>query len=613
MKKKSFLSLFRLNAVLPLGLGLFVLIVYVQFFLDWHLRFIVERVGTYLVGAEVDVGHLRTRFLRSSLKVKSFAITDPHRLTHNWVEFQEFHVRFSWDGLLRGKMVIPLWEVRGLAFNKARLKHGKVPKHSLGSFLSRSEKALSKQVGAQLKKNPQQNHSSLGDVFSLIKGEDVFEKVSSQLLSKKKVENLEQDINLLDKKWKERIQKLPQESDLKQLYREVKSVNFSNLLQLPKALSKLERILKKGKKKYDLIANAQKDLQKDMSGAHRDLTQVKRWVEQDLKALKSRWQSPKWSAEHLSQQMLMTYLQPYKTKWMPYYQKFQPYLPPFSSRTKASNVTKAKGDKDTSNSKPTRTYPLHRGTLYEFGHPKAYPLLWIQSLKLGLNREDSFKGEIRHISSDFQALGKPLTLSLEGKKLSLPVGSFRMVLAFDPRGESYDSKGSLTLADWQMGENILLSSQDLKLGWKRAKSQLQLDFTMWGSSLNLRGKQTFKSVDYQVHAKDPFLKDFLLSTLKSLPELHMSFQVKGEMDSPHLWVNSNLGRALEKAFVKKIRKEFKKRELRLRRHIEQEVTKNKKQMEQSLGAFHNKHRKEVDRLRRRWDKFLKENSKKLKL
>ena len=621
---RFFLSLLRFNAILPLGMILFILVIYIHFFLDWHLRFVVERMGTYLVGAEVDVGHLRTRFLQSSLKVQSFTITNPHRPTYNWVEFKTFHIRFSWDGLLRGKVVIPLWEIGGLAFNKVRSQPGKVPKNSLVSFLSRSGKALSKKVDHQLKKNPRQNQSSLGDVFSLIQGEDIFKKIAPQLVSKKKIETLEKDISQLDKKWKERIHKLPKESEIKQLYKEAKSISFSNLLQLPQSISRLEKVLKKGKEKYRLITDAQKHLREDLSRAHKDVTQVTQWVEEDLKILKKRWQFPRWSAKHLSQQMLMTYLEPYKTKYLPYYKKLQPYFPPLFHKEKMkekgeahrkTNEADAKDSEKGNKSNPPspRTYPISRGTLYEFGRVRAYPLLWIQNLRLGLDRGDVLKGKIHHISSDFRALGEPVTLNLKGEGLSFPVKSFHWDLAFDPKGESYHSKGSLNIADWQMGEQTLFSSRDFKLGWKKARSRLRLNFMVLGSTLNFQGKQTFRSVDYHVNAQDPFLRDFLLSTLKSLPELYMDFQVEGEMEAPRLSVQSNLGRALERAFVKRIQEEVRKKELQLKKQIEKEMANYKQKIDQNLKDFRNKYQKEVDRLRQRWDGFLKENSKKLKL
>ena len=622
---RSFGSLFRFRGfrALVLLFGVFLLFsVYIYFFLDIHLRWGVEKVGSYLVGAEVRVGHLRTRFWQSSLKLQSFTITNPYRLTHNWVELQELHLRFSWEGLLRGKALIPLWEVKGLAFNRVRSRPGKkAPSSWISLGGSESGRLTSERVlplqGEQLEQREEleqreqfeqggEGDISLEDVFSLLSGGEggVLESFSSRLTAGKKIQKLEKDLLHLHGKWDRRIQNLPQEGDLKKLYEEVRAINFSNLLKLPEALSKLEKILKKGKKKYELIKGVEQDLQRDLRNIHEGLSQANQWVKKDLKAVREGWKFFRGSARNLSQQMLRTCLQPYGKKWGLYYQKLQPYLPSSSSGF-------------------LRVYPTRRGKLYEFASSaKSYhPFLWIQTLKLGLDREDPFSGEVRHLSSNFKALGKPFTLNFKGEDLGaeFPLESFRVYMAFDPSregdpgGEGYDGKGSLNISQWQMGEHFLFSTPDLKLGWKRATSQLQMDFTLSDLVWNLQGKQTFKSLEYDVQAKDPFLKDFLLSLLQSLPELYIHFQVKGEMENPQLSVDSNLGDALEKALIQKVQKRLKEKERQLKQQIEKEMAQSREEIERSLKILRRRYGEKVRSLRHHWDTFIKENSGKIKL
>ena len=635
IKSKSFGSPLRFGAfkALTLLFGVFLLFfVYIHFFLDVHLRWVVEKMGTYLVGAEVRVEHLHTRFLQSSLKLQSFAITNPYRLTHYWVEFQELHLRFSWEGLLRGKALIPLWEVKGLAFNRLRSKPGKKAssswvslggagqgvqgqgpeqKQKSGQGVQGQGRPLEKALSLQgVQREQGDGDTSLEDVFSFLKGGegDVLESLSSRLTAGKKIQKLEKDILHLHRKWDRRIQNLPEEGELKKLYEEVRAIDFSNLLKLPEALSKLEKILKKGKKKYDLIKGAEQDLQRDLRSIRKNLSQASQWVEEDLKILREGWKPFQGTTRLLSREMLRAWLRPYREKWGPYYQKLQPYLP--GSLSSSSGFL--------------RVYSTHRGNLYEFGSSaKSYPLLWIQTLKLGGDRKDPFRGEVRHLSSNFRALGKPLTLSFKGEDLGadFPLEGFHVSMAFkpppkgDPRGEGevYDGKGSLSLSQWQMGEHFLFSTPDLKLGWKRATSQLQMDFTFLDSVWNLQGKQTFKSLEYDVQTKDPLLKDFLFSLLQSLPELYIHFQVKGEVENPQLSVNSNLGDALEKALVKKVQKRLKEKERQLKQQMEKEMTQSQKQIDQSLKSLRGSYGEKVRLLRRHWDTFLKENSGKLGL
>ncbi|NJM09721.1 MAG: hypothetical protein HC883_02150 [Bdellovibrionaceae bacterium] len=63
----------------------------------------IEYVGTQVNGAEVNVGHLNTSFLRASLEIGGIEVTDKNKPERNLVEVGSIKFKMLWDALLRAK------------------------------------------------------------------------------------------------------------------------------------------------------------------------------------------------------------------------------------------------------------------------------------------------------------------------------------------------------------------------------------------------------------------------------------------------------------------------------------------------------------------------------
>ncbi len=132
-------------------------------FFDRLLRWGLIHAGEAAAGARVEIGAVRTRFLKGTLVVRDVAVADQHEPMKNLFQFDEAELGFSPGAALRAKVVIPTAALRGLQLGTTRKTSGALPLRRPGKLermiekqLAPAEKRLSldaskaKRVAAQL-------------------------------------------------------------------------------------------------------------------------------------------------------------------------------------------------------------------------------------------------------------------------------------------------------------------------------------------------------------------------------------------------------------------------------------------------------------------------------
>lgn len=96
------------------------------FLLDWRLKSYLERYGTLLNGAEVNIGALSFSLFRGKVSLQGIQITHHTRSTNNLLEIDEISFDFERAALFSRRLVISQMKIEGIRLNKPREQSGYV-------------------------------------------------------------------------------------------------------------------------------------------------------------------------------------------------------------------------------------------------------------------------------------------------------------------------------------------------------------------------------------------------------------------------------------------------------------------------------------------------------
>jgi uncharacterized protein (TIGR03545 family) len=109
-----------------LGGGIFLWAI-VFFFFDPALKYGLIKAGEKAAGARVEIGSLKSHWLRGSLEIHGIAVADRAEPMKNVVEFSRAAFRLDVGALLRGKAVVREAALEGLRLGTPRTRSGSLP------------------------------------------------------------------------------------------------------------------------------------------------------------------------------------------------------------------------------------------------------------------------------------------------------------------------------------------------------------------------------------------------------------------------------------------------------------------------------------------------------
>lgn len=124
------MRLIRWRALPVLALVVGLVVVVPMLFAGRAVRVGVERTGTHLVGAKVDLAEAAVSFVDGSIGLRGLQVTNPGRPMTNLLEAAELELDIRVLPLLERKVVLDTVAVRGLRFNTPRATSGAIERPS---------------------------------------------------------------------------------------------------------------------------------------------------------------------------------------------------------------------------------------------------------------------------------------------------------------------------------------------------------------------------------------------------------------------------------------------------------------------------------------------------
>lgn len=602
-KKKK--GIVRWGAVVPFAILCLIVGLYFHFFFDLQLRKGLEWAGYKVMGVEINIANLETSFFNASFRMRGLEITDSETPSQDSIKIGDIRFGMLWDALLRAKIVVNEAAVEQIEFAVPRKTPGKVkppePPAQGPGFMAQQAEKLKQEALQQAEKGNEEN--VLGDVIALLGGGDAnaqLDKLQASLPSKEMLNKFETDLKAKQKVWDEKIKALPQGKEIQALgdrLNKVKYKDFKNPQEVQQSLQELDGIFKDADAKYKQIQSTANDLNGDFKQTDAQYKALEAQIKTDIKELETHFRIPKIDAKSLSRAVFKKYLSPYLDKANRYKALAQDYLPPKFTRKKDKSA-----DDD-----QIQPHPRATGTTYEFGRPNSYPLVWIKRVGVSSQAGTSpyagnIKGEILDITTHQRLIGKPTIARIEGNFPSREINDMKLQISLDNTKEDSLIAYVAGVGSYALAGKELVDTPDVQIAFNKAYGSVKMDGSLTGLKLfTMNLENRFSKLDYKIAAKNEIADSILKAVFAGIPVVTLDAKAQGELPTPALEVNSNLGPELQKGFERQLQAKIDEARKKIQAYVNEQIGVQKARIDSEIAKAKDQANKEVQKVQAQVD------------
>ena|GEM_PF-3584222 len=395
----------------------------VHFFLDRGIRSALEKTGTALNGASVNVDRVRTRFWNLSVLIGRVQVADPDAPMTNRLDIESLRLGLELKPLFWRRVVVDRAEITGVQSGTARRRSGAVTKKSADqekpSFLEKKAAAVG--------------------TFALDNLSDAYDPQNFLSLetmeSWKRVKKEQERLTALEKTWEQKIKGLKTDGldkRVKTLVERIKTEKFSGLDGVVKA----QALLEEGKALQKEIKNTRTDFQQmasdltgEIAGVKTTLRTIDRLRRDDVERALAKVKFGI-SPQGITQGILGP----------PLFGRVQTVLGLMNKVQNMLPDTKTKGP-------PPR---VRQGQDIPFPFRHRWPAFHLKTASLSGTtrgrRPIHYTGTLKNISSDPVLVGEPLSLHISGAEKERSFMLKAVVTPSRPVGQSYE----IAYAGWPL-------------------------------------------------------------------------------------------------------------------------------------------------------------------
>ncbi len=585
MAKRS--SIIRYEAILPIGILIFLVAIYTQFFMDLHARKALEWSLSKAVGAEVNIRKFESHIYQGKIHIAGIDITDADKPSHNLVSLQNIVFSLSWDALLRGKIVINTAQITDIATQTKRNKPGKVyPKSTEPSFVATEFEKLTNNAMSGLK---EENTGTLfGDALSILENKGApLTQLENQLQSTKLIAEFGQNFQTTQDTWKTITTDFTAPvSGLEKKVDTLQNMSFKSVDEAQKWLQNANSVYADIEAQIKKVEETQAQFNRDVRMLNTTVGKIDQTIAKDLDTLKSYVQLPKLPENQLSAYLFDTYIKRYLQHYDTAKTWADTYLPPNLLRKKEETYT-------------ITPIPRKKGILYTYGKQNSYPLFWLKHAKITSKASaatpaiGAIKGEITHLSTDQSLTQQPFTVLLAGDFPGIHINGLRIQILVDRRDQRVQDLFDLQIGAYPIDELVLLDSPEMQLKLKKAYGRLGITAKRSHQHLDIALTQYFEKILFDVHAQNTLINDISQASFSHLTETQIEATARGPLDQLVFSINSPLGAALADHFATEIDKRLQAEKERIQKEIAQKLDTEMAKIKTSVAQFNDSYTRTI--------------------
>ncbi len=545
-------KLFRWKAIVPLSILLGLLTAAWVLYLDIAIEKSIERIGTTLVGARVDLESAHVRLAQGAVELRGLAVTNPSSPLTNLFEVEQIVANIAILPLLERKIVVETLAVRGVRFGTARETSGAIQQSGESGLIGRQVSDWAD--GVQV---PPFSLSAPGSVQNLRQIDP------GELSSVAAALGIRSTVDSMRERWGRQLATLnpgPRIDSARALLERLEGVNLLRLgvTGLAGAANSLRLNISGINETVNGVSQLERAVTGGVSGLRDRLAQLDRLRRDDLSYAMNLLNLPSLDAPDLSptvfNRAIARRMQPI-LYWMSIAERYMP--PGLDPRRRPG---------------PKRTRLA--GTTVAFAEPSSYPrfLLEFAHATVQIGGEGAAAGNytamITGLTSDPDIYGSPARFEArrEGATRNLRELGIRAVL--NHVGENMIDSVNVRVVGVPLPQlELPLAGARLALGDGRSEWSLVRRGDSLSGNIRLRSQDLVWSRSES--ADGGTTENFLWGVLSSIQTLDVRVSVSGSVTSPRIRVSSNLGRELAAGLRRRLGREIAAAERRVRERVDQ--------------------------------------------
>lgn len=490
-------------------------------FIDSFVERMIEKTGSRIVGAKVELADADLSLFPAGLTLKGLQVTDPDEPMKNALEIDRATFSIDTLSLFRRKAIINEMTLDRLRLGTSRKTSGALPSRTARA------PAVSKERSKKEFKVP---------LFEVPDVEDVLKK--EDLKSLRLVESLRADIKREKDNWRARVQDLPDKKkvdEYKTRIDRIKKARKGGIEDILNAASEAAAIRKDLKHDIKNIKGVQKEFKASRALLKERLNQVAKAPDEDVRHLKEKYSlSPK-GVSNIAQIFFGEQVGNWVERGLIWYKRLKPVLERAKEMKKDSEVIK-----------PLRA----RGADVRFKEYEPLPDFLIRNTKANLKLQaGTMTGEVKNITPDQDILGAPLGFVFSGKSLK-DIQSIRVTGTLDHIVPS-NTKDAVNFRakGYQIQDIVLSDSARLPVTLKNGLMDLDGRLAISGEEFSLEAKAALKSATLKVGVQDEtnLLATSIRSALSEISGFTLYVDVYGSLDKYDMRITSDLDDVLKRA------------------------------------------------------------------
>ncbi|MDY6854328.1 MAG: TIGR03545 family protein [Thermodesulfobacteriota bacterium] len=547
-------------AVIALGTVLWL------FFVDGFVERMIEKTGTWIVGAKVELDDANLSLFPLGLNLRRLQVTDPEKPMTNTVEIKRTVLSLDSLNLLRRKVIIERMAMEGVRFGTERKTSG-----------APARKPADDEYGLRRpgKKEPRFKLPTfkIPDVNEILKREE--------LESLKLTVSLRKEVQDQKKSWQKRLEGLPDKKDFDDYekriegLRSVKKIDASRLLGIAGELKSIRADITND---LDNIKSTRKEFDALLNSLKMRADQAAKAPIEDINRLKLKYSLQGQGVSNITQLLFGPKVSNWVEAGLVWYERLRPVI----ERTRQIQEG-SEGEEEPDIVKPIRA----KGVDVRFKEKKPLPDFMIKMANTSLQiKAGDIKGKVKNITPDQDVLGIPLTFVFSGENLkeagSVTLeGELNHIVPSKP-----NDKANLRIRGYNI-ENLALSeSKELPIVLKEALADLKLNVSRRGEVISANVLTRFYSAQLlsPKEGESPLI-NAVHSSLSAIKSLDINIDISGTLKDYHIRLSSDIDRILKNVIGKELKEQTIRFEKELKEAISEKVKGPLSALQTEIGAF----------------------------
>jgi uncharacterized protein (TIGR03545 family) len=600
------------NILRPPGLLVFTIVVVViglvwWIFADRIVERSVEATGTSLVGALVELESADLRVASGSVRLRGLQVTNPNAPMSNLMEAEEMAVDLLLEPLLQSKVVVQSLVVTGVRFNTPRETSGALddPPEGTGALLRQIDD------WANQLDIPELSFEALtGTVRTEAMSADSLRTVQYARQTAQRADSMRAD-------WEARLAALDPRPRIDSV--EAVARRLEDFAPTPLNVARLPELIESGRRAVSEITSLQGDVVALDESVREGITSLGFGPETlaelraaDLAYARSLLNIPSLDAPTISPALFgetaLAWLKPvlYWTRLA------ERYLPPGLDPRRRPGARRARAE----------------GTTVEFPGGAEYPSFWLQQGELGLTlagaglAAGTYTALVGGLSTVPSLTGEPITIQVDRGEAALGPSSLSLGAVLDHTADVVrDSVGSrVTGVDLpsvdlaSVGAELDLGTGEGAFSLRRVDQEIDaaLEWATDELGWNLPAAEAQRLAQASIGTAD-WARSLVWSTLQGIERVEVSMSLSGDIDSPSISIESNVGSAVAESLRRELGDQIAEAEARLLAEVDervqplvQEARSRVETVQEEVAGQVAEHRQEVDELRERLEARIRE-------